>query len=242
MLSLILSSSSSIKDMYAEGKWNETLFPLLKKHGYFNGMVGKWHHPRPPNASETFGEFNSYFGWHYSNRNGKPIHVTEENEKDAIRFLTKRPVNKPFALMVSFFAIHALDGNPEQYQPQNRSSHLYQNETVPIPRTATEEHFNVMPPFLQNPANVGRGRWLNRYKTPELYQHMMKKTYRMITEVDAAVGRIVAKLEEQKVLQQTMLVFTTDNGNLHGEHGTCSHISYFVATWPFLIIYAFNGR
>ena len=158
----------------ASGVWNETLFPLLKEHGYHNGLVGKWHHSTPPNVSDTFaGGFNSYFGQHYMQRGGETIHVTDANERDAIEFLNKRPKDKPFALLVSFFAIHALDGDPEQYLPQQRTVNLYQNETVPIPKTATEEHFNVMPPFLQNPSNVGRGRWLNRYKTPELYQKMV---------------------------------------------------------------------
>lgn len=209
------------REMYADGVWNSTLFPLLKKQGYHNGMVGKWHHSTPPNAHHDFALFHNYFGEHWMERDGKKIHVTDANEQDAIGFLNKRPTDKPFALMVSFFAIHAEDGNPEQYRPQNRTSHLYQNETVPIPRTATENHFRRMPPFLQNPANVGRGRWENRYKTPEMYQHMMKKTYRMITEVDTAVGAIMDKLREQNVLDNTLLIFTTDNGNLHGEHGTC---------------------
>jgi len=48
---------------------------------------------------------------------------------------------------------------------------------------------------------------------------MMKKMYRMATEVDAAVGSVLDKLREQKILNSTLIVFTTDNGNLHGEHG-----------------------
>ena len=85
--------------------------------------------------------------------------------------------------MVSFFAIHALDGHPEQYQPQVRTARLYRNDTCPVPRTATDEHFRRMPPFLQSRQAYSRGRWIGRYDTPERYQEIMKKTYRMITEV-----------------------------------------------------------
>jgi len=205
--------------MYNETNWPRTLWPLLKSAGYHNGMVGKWHHASPPNASTDFATFHSYFGRHYESRDGKEEHVTDLNERDAVKFLNERPRNKPFALMVSFFAIHAEDGNPEQYRPQNRTAGLYRNSSVPIPKTATEEHFEAMPEFLQNPANVGRGRWMNRYSTPEMYQAMMKKTYRMITEVDTAIGNVVRKLEEQGALNDTLILFTTDNGNLHGEHG-----------------------
>ena len=47
----------------------------------------------------------------------------------------------------------------------------------------------------------------------------MKRTYRMITEVDTAVGVVLQKLKEQNVMDETLIIFTTDNGNLHGEHG-----------------------
>jgi len=43
--------------------------------------------------------------------------------------------------------------------------------------------------------------------------------YRMATEVDQTCGRILNKLKEQGVLDNTLVIFTTDNGNLHGEHG-----------------------
>ena len=41
----------------------------------------------------------------------------------------------------------------------------------------------------------------------------------MVTEVDKVCGNILEKLEEQGVLNETMIIFTTDNGNMHGEHG-----------------------
>ena len=43
--------------------------------------------------------------------------------------------------------------------------------------------------------------------------------YRMVSEVDTTCGKILNKLEEQGVLNNTIVIFTTDNGNLHGEHG-----------------------
>ena len=205
------------KVMYEEGVWNSTLFSLLAANGYHNGMVGKWHHHDPPEG--TFETFKNYYANHYIKRDGKERHITELNQEDAIEFLDSRPDDKPFALMVSFFATHAEDGTVDQYRPQDRSKHLYANETVPIPRTATEKHFKAMPHFLQNPENYGRSRWEKRYSTPELYQTMIKKTYRMATEVDTACGVIIEKLKEQKLLDSTIVIFTTDNGNLLGEHG-----------------------
>ena len=48
----------------------------------------------------------------------------------------------------------------------------------------------------------------------------------MITEVDTAVGNILQKLKEQNVMDETLIIFTTDNGNLHGEHGLAEKCEY----------------
>jgi arylsulfatase len=52
---------------------------------------------------------------------------------------------------------------------------LYQDTTIPIPVTATDEAFRRLPPFIANEKNEGRNRWRWRFDTPEKYQSMMKK-------------------------------------------------------------------
>ncbi len=48
---------------------------------------------------------------------------------------------------------------------------------------------------------------------------MMKNYYRLATEVDATCGVVLNELEKQGVLDNTLVIFTTDNGYYHGEHG-----------------------
>jgi arylsulfatase A-like enzyme len=47
----------------------------------------------------------------------------------------------------------------------------------------------------------------------------MKAYYRMLTEMDLAVGRIVSELKNQGVYENTLIIFMGDNGYFHGEHG-----------------------
>jgi arylsulfatase A-like enzyme len=96
---------------------------------------------------------------------------------------------------------------------------LYRDVTVPVPPTATDAAFRALPPFLANARNEGRNRWTWRFDTPERYQESMKNYYRLATEVDAACGRVLDELRAQGVLDRTLVVFTTDNGYFHGEHG-----------------------
>jgi arylsulfatase len=74
-------------------------------------------------------------------------------------------------------------------------------------------------PYLFGERNEGRKRVNDRYKTAALYQTKMKNMYRMATEVDTACGKIIEELERQDLLKNTMIIFTTDNGNFHSEHG-----------------------
>lgn len=198
--------------------WNETYPGLLRANGYWVGHVGKWHNGRFP--AERFGFARAYGGRHFVKQpDGTTIHVTRKNEQDALEFLRGRPKDRPFCLTLSFFATHAEDSNPKQYLPQPESAELYRDARIPVPKTATDEHVRRLPEFLANDKNEGRNRWRWRFDTPEKYQSYMKDYYRLVTEVDAACGRIVAELRAQQVLDETLVIFTTDNGYFHGEHG-----------------------
>ena len=198
--------------------WAETFPGLLRTKGYWVGHVGKWHNGKFPQEQYDFGR--AYSGRHFMKEpDGSLIHVTQKNERDALEFLRTRPQDKPFCLTVAFFAPHAEDSNPQQYLPQPESAALYQDATVPVPKTAGDEYFHRLPYFIGNEKNEGRARWRLRFDTPEKFQSMMKNYYRLCTEVDATCGRVLEELRKQGLLDRTLVIFTGDNGYFHAEHG-----------------------
>lgn len=198
--------------------WEDTYPGRLRSAGYTVAHVGKWHNGKFPAEHFDFGR--SYMGEHWiTHPNGSKIHVTQQNETDALEFLRTRDTAKPFSLMVSFFAPHAEDRHPQQYLPQPSSYDWYHDVAIPVPATATEESFRRLPEFIANEKNEGRNRWTWRFDTPGKYQEMMKNYYRLVSEVDAACGRILEELERQGLLDSTLVIFTTDNGYYHGERG-----------------------
>ena len=199
--------------------WLDTLYPLLKRNGYHTGFVGKWHAPQPPEFMvDTFDKKQLYFGHHWFDMKGnRRQHVTDLNGQHALAFLRNRPKHKRFALTVSFFATHAVDQAYPPYQPMPESMPLYVNDTIPRPKTATEKHWQDMPYFFTNDT-IGRRRRQRRFDD-ESYPTQIKNLYRMATEADAVIGAVMDELKEQGVYNNTLLVFTTDNGVFHGEHG-----------------------
>jgi arylsulfatase len=195
----------------------ETYPAVLRKAGYYTGYVGKY---GVGNIREgQFDFYTEYEGSHWMlDEKGSPIHVTQRNLRDALGFLQKRPGGKPFCLTVGFFATHAEDNNVDQYCYQPQSEPLFRDTFIPVPETASPEYLKMLPPFISSEENEGRRRWHWRFDTPEKYQLYMKAYYRMLAEVDQAVGEIIAELRKEGVYENTLIVFMGDNGYFQSEH------------------------
>ncbi|HUX94576.1 MAG TPA: sulfatase [Bacteroidales bacterium] len=191
---------------------------LLRKAGYYSGFVGKYGVGKiDPDNFDFSREYEGKHWW--PEGNGDSIHVTARNCRDALTFLKDRPKNIPFVLSVSFFATHAEDNHPDQYRYQPESEAFYKNDTIPVPETSSDVFFMSLPYFLSTEVNEGRIRWHWRFDSSEKYQRYMKAYYRMLTELDAATGKIINELKEQGVYENTLIIFMGDNGYFHSEHG-----------------------
>jgi arylsulfatase len=207
---------------FAKGKnWNSTWPAILRDDGYYVGHVGKWQYH---NDNKGRFDFDRYFeGKHwYTNGRGKPLIAGEDKARDeTINFLNARPKEKPFALTVAFYPPKPVGNSDEpggQWIPKNFTRALYDNITIPEPYNHTKS-FHLLPEFLQRYGSAARARWRGRYTTPEHYQEAMKNIYALITQVDQACKEIVDELKKQDLFNNTMIIFTTDNGMFHGAHG-----------------------
>lgn len=129
----------------------------------------------------------------------------------------------PFALTVAFYAPKAVGMPEKDWFPKNETLKQYENMTIPEPHRWNESWYKL--PFFFHLANEARTRWELRFSTHELYQSNMKKYYSMITEVDKASERIVQELKRQGVYDETLIIFTSDNGFFLGEHGLAGKVS-----------------
>ena len=197
---------------------------LLKGAGYRTGFVGKLGVEVDDRAPRRMFDFyrrriasstaNPYYR---TAPDGTAKHLTAINGDDAVEFIRSCRAGQPFCLSVSFSAPHPEDDNPRQYVYDTRYEDLYRNAVIEPPPAADESHFRRLPGFIQ--VSMNRQRWFRRFDTPEKYQRMLKGMYRMITGVDAQVGRIVDALDRHGFADNTVVVFTGDNGIMVGEQG-----------------------
>ncbi|MEX2639276.1 MAG: sulfatase [Balneolales bacterium] len=196
----------------------QTYSGVLREAGYWTGFIGKYGIGQV--RDDDFDFVRSYSGRHWlENGEGNPIHITEQNALDALDFVRERPGDKPFLLSVSFFAPHAEDSAPQQYLPQDWSAGHYQDVTVPGSTLMDEQYFEALPEFIRQESNEGRIRYHWRFDTPERYQEYMINYFRLITEVDEAVGRLVDELRQQGIYDNTLIVFIGDNGYFQADRG-----------------------
>ena len=197
---------------------------LLRAAGYRTGFVGKLGVEVDPRAPERLFDFfrrriasstaNPYYR---ESGDGTVKHLTTINGDDAVEFIRTSRSDQPFCLSVSFSAPHPEDDNLRQYIYDRRYRELYEESFIPPPPASEHRYFHDLPGFIQ--VSMSRQRWFRRFDEPDKYQRMMKGMYRLITGVDTQVGRITAELEKRGFADNTVVVFTGDNGIMVGEHG-----------------------
>lgn len=196
---------------------------LLHQHGYRTGFIGKYGVGKPP--GEDVFDFNRGFpgqGRFLIEKDGKIRHLTSVMASQAEEFLDGCTKDQPFHLSISFKAPHVQDSPSVKsiqfpYDPSPEIANLYSGIDIPLPLTATSEYFDRLPDFLKNSEN--RSRWAVRYWGPERTQESLKGYYRLISGVDAAIGRIVEKLAATGYADNTVLIFSSDHGQFLGEYG-----------------------
>lgn len=134
-----------------------------------------------------------------------------------------RPKDKPFCLCVTFNLPHDRSTGYMQMRPGDdelyKSGYRDRINDFPLPKTY-RAFGNITEPKI--PAYVYNGIYLDCYdyvKRPAYLRERMVRICQTITGVDRFVGNLCRKLKELEIEDNTIIVFSTDHGIHHGEHG-----------------------
>jgi len=194
-------------------------FPaLMRANGYRTAFIGKWGMGSilPESEYDYFDGFPDQ-GQYFHDINGEQAHLTSIMGDKSLEFLQTCSGDGPFCLQISTKAPHVQDQDPRQFLPDPKYDALYTDTVMPVPETANDEDFHGRPAFIKD--SEGRARWEKRFATPEKFQQSVKGYFRLINGVDDLMGRIRSQLQEQGLAENTIIIFTSDNGFFLGEHG-----------------------
>lgn len=183
-----------------------TLAEVLKGAGYGTAHIGKWHlnsdlgSTREPQPTDQ--GFDYFYGHNafqmptnhnpvniFRNKTALPMqegYTAELYASEAITWLAERDQNKPFFMYLSMAEPHTTIENPPAYD--DMYAQYTNGEIVPIPNGSP-----VPPKELLVPRGPG-------------------EYYANITYMDAQLGRVFDWLQEHDLEENTVVVFSSDNG------------------------------
>jgi arylsulfatase A-like enzyme len=94
---------------------------------------------------------------------------------------------------------------------------MYEDQSMPLPRLNAPAIYESQPQFLKK--SINRQRFFWRWDTPEKYQTNMRAYFRMISGIDHVLGRLVEQLEKQGIADNTIIIYSADNGYYLGDRG-----------------------
>ncbi len=209
------------RTMFTPDELAKTYVGRLKESGYRVGFIGKWGVGSPPGNYFHYDKtFPGQGRYRVPQPDGTVKHLTNIMGDQAIEFLEggAKGDGRPWCLSVSFKAAHVQDEDkkePFHYDPDLAS--LYAEVRIPMPIGAERKYHDALPEFLRKSEN--RVRWTQRFSTPDHFQQSVKAYYRLITGMDANIGRMIARLRELKMDGNTIIIFTSDNGFFLGDYG-----------------------
>lgn len=196
---------------HADECFGDYLRWLQRNHPEVAGLVGREHGERDP-------AFVAPQAWKTRlNEFQYPTHYIAEQTCDWIRRHAQSDTGQPFALVCSFPDPH------HPWTPPGKYWDMYRPQDMPLPATATDaqgrqrhaqwlaEERSSGKANLEGPRIFG--------VTPREIQEILALTFGMITNIDDRIGMVLRTLKDCGADNNTVVIFTSDHGDLMGDHG-----------------------
>ena len=218
----------------------QVTFPkLLQAAGYQTAVFGKWHLGVGPEHCPTgFDDWavlpgqglyhNPEFlfkGPDGGTRRTVSGYVTDITTDMCLEWLKERDGDRPFCLLYHHKAPH------RPWEPDEKHAHLFLNEDIPEPNTLYDDYSNrasaaaLAAMRLDRDMNERDLKCQINKSLPEAearawaYQRYIKDYLRVIASIDDNVGRVLDTLDEEGLSDDTLVIYTSDQGFFLGDHG-----------------------
>lgn len=195
---------------------------VLREAGYRTAFLGKFAVGKPDKEIEHLSlpadQFDLWYGFPQSisfkqEVDGEPRYLTDEMTKRAVEFMQTTPTDQPFCITLAYKEPH---GPLTYFDPDFPD--YYQGVDIPRPKTLTQEAYDKMPAFVRDSLN-GSGDVPRFLSNPETYPESMRQIYGYVSRMDQSVGIILDAVHAMGLADNTIVIYSSDNGSFHGAHG-----------------------
>jgi arylsulfatase A-like enzyme len=234
----------------------QTTFPqLLRAAGYQTAVVGKWHlgHGAPHDPT-GFDYWNVLPGQGlYENpeliemgeRKTYPGYVTDVITDLSLDWLRRRDTDRPFCLLVHHKAPHS------PWTPDEKHAAMYEDVELPKPETYDDDYSHRSQAAKRATLRIGRDFTDRHTKGPPppgldgaqakhwKYQRFIRDFLKCVASIDDNVGRLLDYLDEERLVEDTAVIYTSDQGAFLGDHGWHDKRFFYEESlrMPFLVRY-----
>lgn len=231
---------------------------VFREHGYATAHIGKWHlgadtgygrdwdyqvswlRPEQKSATDNSGYYEdqllSFNGSAPTRVSGYATDNYTRWANDFIRGQNREP-GKPWLLWLCYTAPHS------PYTPAERHRAMYPGVTVPVPadiyppRPGKPEYMQAIRHWV--PDEAGRP----RYRTPggQPLDESVRQYNQVVSGLDEAVGRLMQTLRDTGQLENTLVVYASDQGFAWGQHGFSMKVAPYDANLRGPLIVSFAG-